>query len=244
MFNPLFSLLLLLVVALSFQQSNSSTLKFDGVSEWKSAIVHVGDSISKYSHNRLQNFSHKYHYNIYIFHTQNAFNLCNFTQASLLNKHNSTSFTWNPSRTGFFYFSFNNGSKIPCQQGQKLAIQVSNPKQTITLSPEIPPEKSPEPIPGGTVSSSPSYPWPFRPHERSNSPMIAPSASPPLVADKGGGDTNGMPFINSNPAVPLPTGEVDSATIRPIPTSDHPSQVLVRFVAALMTLCYVVLVVL
>ncbi|KAK6940035.1 hypothetical protein RJ641_029566, partial [Dillenia turbinata] len=215
MFKSLFYLLLLLV-SLFFKQSNSNTMKFDGVSEWKNTIVHVGDSII---------FSHKYHYNLYIFQTQNAFSLCNFTQATLLNKPNSTSFTWNPSRTGFFYFSFNNGSKIPCQHGRKLAIKVTNPKQTITLSPEIPPERSPEPIPGGTVSSSPAYPWPFRPHEWSNSPMIAPSASPPLVAEKGGGDTNGMPFINSNPAVPLPTGEVDSATIRPLPTSDHPSQV-------------------
>lgn len=37
------------------------------------------------------------------------------------------------------------------------------------------------------------------------------------MPDKGGG----IPFINSNPAVPLPTGEVDSATIRPFPTSAH-----------------------
>jgi hypothetical protein len=40
---------------------------------------------------------------------------------------------------------------------------------------------------------------------------------PTLMPDKGGG----IPFINSNPAVPLPTGEIDSATIRPLPTSGH-----------------------
>uniref|UniRef100_A0A2P2QB72 Uncharacterized protein n=1 Tax=Rhizophora mucronata TaxID=61149 RepID=A0A2P2QB72_RHIMU len=34
-----------------------------------------------------------------------------------------------------------------------------------------------------------------------------------------------MPFINSNPAVPLPTGETDSATVRPLPTSGQHQQV-------------------
>uniref|UniRef100_A0A803NE32 Phytocyanin domain-containing protein n=1 Tax=Chenopodium quinoa TaxID=63459 RepID=A0A803NE32_CHEQI len=38
-----------------------------------------------------------------------------------------------------------------------------------------------------------------------------PAASPAAMGS--------IPFINSNPAVPLPTGEVDSATIRPFPTS-------------------------
>ncbi|KAK9943892.1 hypothetical protein M0R45_009482 [Rubus argutus] len=58
-----------------------------------------------------------------------------------------------------------------------------------------------------------------------------------LIPNKGGG----MPFINSNPAVPLPTGEVDSATIRPIPTSGHQGQVLVGLFAAQMALFCVVL---
>ena len=78
---------------------------------------------------------------------------------------------------------------------------------------------------GGSVSSSPAYPWPFRPRELT-SPSPAPSAilpaMSPMVPDKG----DGIPFINSNPAVPLPTGEVDSTTIRPLPTSGHEEQVL------------------
>jgi len=75
---------------------------------------------------------------------------------------------------------------------------------------------------GGAVSSSPSYPWPFRPQD-SNSPSPAPTnpvfpaISPSMLPKKGNG--GGMPFINSNPAVPLPTGEVDSATIGPLLTS-------------------------
>lgn len=54
-------------------------------------------------------------------------------------------------------------------------------------------------------SGAPSYPWPMGPKE----------ASSPMLPAKGGG----IPFINSNPAVPLPTGEVDSATITPLPIS-------------------------
>lgn len=90
------------------------------------------------------------------------------------------------------------------------------------------------------MSSSPAYRLPFRPH-----PVISPSpeptasspvAIPSLVPDKGGG----IPFINSNPAVPLPTGEVDSATIRPFPTSsDHGKQV-VGLLAVQMPLYFVV----
>jgi hypothetical protein len=44
--------------------------------------------------------------------------------------------------------------------------------------------------------------------------------------------SDGMPFINSNPAVPLPTGEVDSATIRPLPTSGQGGQAC-KFLVAL-----------
>lgn len=87
---------------------------------------------------------------------------------------------------------------------------------------------TPAPSSGGDVPSSPSFPWPFRPHQGDSlGPAPSPSAasSPltavPLVPYKG----EGMPFINSNPAVPLPTGEVDSATIRPLPTSGHQGQV-------------------
>lgn len=90
---------------------------------------------------------------------------------------------------------------------------------------------APTPASGGIVSSSPAYPWPFRPHEKAFSPTPAPMiavTSPVTVPDKGGG----IPFINSNPAVPLPTGEVDSATIRPLPTSGHVNQVEVGLLAS------------
>ncbi|KAJ8541501.1 hypothetical protein K7X08_002317 [Anisodus acutangulus] len=194
-----------------FQLSQSATVIVDGVSEWKNPTAQIGDSI---------NFQHKYKYNLYIFQNQNAFNVCNFTQATLLTKSDSKSYTWRPSRPGIFYFSFHNGTNAACLQGQKLAIKVSFSTQAASpaSSPEKPPVGTPPVISGGIVSSSPAYPWPFQPRE-STSPSPAPSAvlpaNGPMVPEKGGD----IPFINSNPAVPLPTGEVDSATIRPLPTS-------------------------
>ncbi|KAK0576189.1 hypothetical protein LWI29_013496 [Acer saccharum] len=228
-FMKLSSMLVFFLLSVLCVQAQSTTMLVDGVSEWNNPSVHVGDSII---------FKHKYNYKLYIFRNKNAFNLCNFTQSTLLTKPNSTSYTWNPSRPGFFYFTFNNGSMKTCQGFQKLSIEVSPPPQKSS-----PPMAAPGPNSGGVVSSSPSYPWPFRPHQDGSSPGPAPAPSasspvtmPTLVPDKGGG----IPFINSNPAVPLPTGEVDSATIRPFPTSAHPRQVVVGLLAGQMVIFTVV----
>ncbi|KAK3230113.1 hypothetical protein Dsin_001994 [Dipteronia sinensis] len=207
---------LLSVLCVLIIQAQSTTILVDGVSDWNNPSVHVGDSII---------FKHKYNYKLYIFQNKNAFNLCNFTQSTLLTKPNSTSYTWNLSRPGFFYFTFNNGSLKTCLGFQKLSIQVSPPASNS----------------GGVVSSSPSYQWPFRPHQDGSSPAPAPSAfspvtMPTLMPDKGGG----IPFTNSNPEVPLPTGEVDSSTIRPFPTSAHPRQVVVGLLAGQMVIFTVV----
>ncbi|XP_019175106.1 PREDICTED: early nodulin-like protein 1 [Ipomoea nil] len=197
------------------QLSEAATVVVDGVSEWKNPTVQIGDNII---------FQHKYQYSLFIFQNQNAFSSCNFTQATLLTKSDSKTYTWQPSRPGFFYFSFNNGSNKACLEGQKLAIKVTpSPAKTPSPSPELPPRSG-----GGSVSSSPAYPWPFRPHETaapSPAPLALLPANSPLVPEKGGD----LPFINSNPAVPLPTGEVDSATIRPLPTSGHPQRQVVGF---------------
>lgn len=234
------SLVICLLSKLQLSQC-SSTILVDGVSEWNDPSVHVGDSVI---------FKHKYHYELYIFQSERAFNLCNFTQATLLTKPNST-YTWHPSRPGYFYFSFNNGSVKTCQLGlgsEKLAIKVSPalaPNKNSHISPQHPPTASPpEPASGGgVVSASPAYPWPFGPKEAA-SPTPEPAARSPgimpsLVPDKGGG----IPFINSNPAVPLPTGEVDSATIRPLPISAHGGrQAMVgRFAAHMVVFCMALL---
>ncbi|CAA2964165.1 early nodulin-20-like [Olea europaea var. sylvestris] len=206
-------------ILFQFQLSESATVDVDGVSEWRNPQVQVGDAVI---------FQHKYHYNLYIFQSQNAFSHCDFSQARLLTKPNSTSYTWHTSRPGFFYFSFNNGSSKACLGGQKLAVKVIL-SLSPNSSPELPPPTAAPPLSsGGIVASSPAFPWPFQPRE-SASPSPAPS-----TVDLPGGATSptapykeGIPFINSNPAVPLPTGEVDSATIRPLPTNgDNARQVL------------------
>ncbi|CAN0892198.1 hypothetical protein LINGRAHAP2_LOCUS17422 [Linum grandiflorum] len=224
--NHHFTLLLLLhfiffLTSPFLRHSSAATVLVDGVSPWKNPSLYVGDSVI---------FKHKYGYSLYIFQSFNAFDLCNFTQATLLtnpfNSPASGSYSWHTSRPGFFYFAFSNGSSSSssCDRySQKLAIKVS---------PAPPPKSSPTPVSGGGVSASPTYPWPFQPREKSVAawaPSPEPSAAaggryegasapmkvPKVLPEKGGG----VPFINSNPAVPLPNGEVDSATIRPLPTS-------------------------
>ncbi|KAL3513892.1 hypothetical protein ACH5RR_026609 [Cinchona calisaya] len=223
----------LVFVILHFQHSQSTTVVVDGVSDWRNPSVQIGDSVI---------FQHKYHYNLYIFKNQEAFSLCNFTQATLLTKANSTSYIWHPSRTGFFYFSFNNGSNKACQEGQKFAVKVSlsaPPENQASSPPDLPPMAAPPRSSGGVVSSSPAFPWPFRPRE-TTSPSPAPSemfpATSPMVPDK-----SGIPFINSNPAVPLPTGEVDSATIRPFPLSGSHEKQVVRILAVRRASCCIIL---
>ncbi|XP_059280020.1 early nodulin-like protein 14 [Lycium ferocissimum] len=230
-FVSMFCVFFFILGSLIFQLSQSATVVVDGVSQWKNPTAQIGDSII---------FKHKYEYNLYIFQNQNAFNVCNFTQATLLTKSDSKSYTWHPSRPGTFYFSFNNnGSNTACLQGQKLAIKVSlsAPASSPEQSPVV---AAPPVISGGSVSSSPAYPWPFQPTELT-SPSPAPSvvalpANEPMVPEKGG---DNIPFINSNPAVPLPTGEVDSATIRPLPASGsaHLNMQVVGFSAIQRAVC-------
>ncbi|KAK9110506.1 hypothetical protein Sjap_018566 [Stephania japonica] len=205
---PLLALFLLCTTL--FNLSHSKTIVVDGLSEWRNPSVLVGDTII---------FDHKSHYKLYIFQNRGAFQLCNFTQATLLTKSNSTSFTWHPSRPGFFYFAFNNGSLKSCERNDIFAIRVSlAPPQNKTLSPEMAPVSAPSPTQGGVVSSSPVH---HRPFQGSPNSSKSPGTIPPVVPDAGGG----IPFINSNPAVPLPTGETDAATIRPLPTSGHGGKV-------------------
>ncbi|KAL8141340.1 hypothetical protein V2J09_007361 [Rumex salicifolius] len=200
--------------------SHSANLVVDGVTQWKDPTVNIGDSII---------FRHEDNYILYIFRNELAFNVCNFTQATPLTSLNSSSYTWSPSRLGKFYFSFSNGTEIPCRNGQKLAIKVlktAAPDISIEPPVSLPVIVSEPPTPGGVVSSSPAFPWPFQPREKSSGPGGSPApttAMAPLVPGENGGS---MPFIDSNPAVPLPTGEVDSATIRPLPTSADNSHAL------------------
>ncbi|TKY46069.1 hypothetical protein E2542_SST28104 [Spatholobus suberectus] len=204
------------LLPLLFHSSHCTTILVDLSSEWKKPTVHTGDSII---------FKHKRHYNIYIFKNQKAFDLCNFTQATLLANPSTNSYTWHPSRPGFFYFSFNDGSLKACQASQKLAIKVTSTVAAATPhASAMPPELAPF---SGEVSPSPLFPSHFHPLQ-AGSPGPSPSAGSPVTAPLVPFKSGSMPFISSNPAVPLPTDEVDSATIRPLPTScGHEGQVMI-----------------
>ncbi|KAL9234163.1 hypothetical protein vseg_009062 [Gypsophila vaccaria] len=199
------------VVLLALQTSHCATVVVDGVTRWSNPQANIGDTII---------FKHKNEYNVYIFRTKEAYKSCNFTQATPLSNPTSTTYTWHPSRPGNYYFAFYNGTNKPCQAGQKLAVAVtplSNSPPTAVL-PSNPPEITPPATPGGVISSSPAYPWPFQPREKADAaePAAADFGISPEMSPMPGLPGN-IPFINSNPAVPLPTGEVDSATIGPGP---------------------------
>ncbi|RZB85853.1 hypothetical protein D0Y65_026093 [Glycine soja] len=177
------------LLPLLFHYSRCTTVIVDGSSEWKNPTVHIGDSIT--------------------------FDLYNFTQATLLTNPNIASYTWHPSRLGFFYFSFNDGSLKACQASQKLAIKVITTVATTTT----PHASAMPPAPfSDEVSPSPLFPWHYNNplHAASPGPSPSTSVTAPMVPYK----SSCMPFISSNPAVPLPTDEVDSASsIHPLPTS-------------------------
>ncbi|KAH6835206.1 hypothetical protein C2S53_003430 [Perilla frutescens var. hirtella] len=216
-FSFMYMFLYSLVILLLFLLSESAKVVMDGVSEWGISQVQMGDSVL---------FQLKVHYSLYIFQNKKAFSVCNFTQATILTGPNSTSYTWHTSSPGSFYFSLNNGSDKACLEGQKLAVKVSMPQpQDHGTSSKLPLYAAPSQISGRFVVSSPAYPWPYQPRELAPpSPSLSislPSNSPVAPHQEG------TPFISSNPAVPLPTGEVDSATIVPLPTScsQHSKQV-------------------
>ncbi|KAL2894256.1 Early nodulin-like protein 1, partial [Bienertia sinuspersici] len=222
-YAPIFFFVLLVVL----HRVNCASVVVDGVTQWKDPTANIGDSII---------FKHRNLYNLYIFRTKEAFSSCNFTQAIPLSNLNSTTYTWHPSRIGNYYFGFYNTTNIPCKQGQKLSIRIisittTTPQpqpQPHSPAPAMQPPETPGSS-GGVVSSSPAYPWPNQPREKEESGSASPGPtytsvgiSPAMPMP-----STSIPFINSNPAVPLPTGEVDSATIRPLPTPatpTHPSQ--------------------
>ncbi|KAJ4916304.1 Cupredoxin superfamily protein [Raphanus sativus] len=216
-------------LSLFCRPSLSASFLVDGVSVWKTPVVHVSDSVV---------FRHKYGNDLYIFRTKDAFNVCDFTQATLLTKSNSTSFTWYPSRPGSYYFSFTNNTSLPktCQVSQKLTVQVI---LAAAPSPSQPPTPAIAPVPvseGGVVSSSPSYPWPLGPREGS---VLSPGPSPSEITSVTVPGKDGVPFINSNPAVPLPTGEVDSTSINPLPTSTNSAHQVMMTATLKLVLCCV-----
>ncbi|KAK1300719.1 hypothetical protein QJS10_CPB13g01377 [Acorus calamus] len=150
-------------------------------------------------------FKGKHLQSLFIFHSGSSFKSCNFTQAAHLNvDNNSTSFKWHPSHVGYFYFT----SRRSCEVGEKIVIIV-NPKPFMG-GPALPPAIPPEAASGGEFSSHPLH--------------IVPSKSPIPIVPR---PDSAIPFITSNPAIPLPKGEADSATVRPKPASGGGCKVVV-----------------
>ncbi|XP_026452595.1 uncharacterized protein LOC113353098 [Papaver somniferum] len=218
-------LCLLVVLNFMFQHSISETILVDGATEWKNPSVHIGDSLV---------FKHKNQYKLYIFQNKNAFDICNFSQAILLTEPNSDSYMWNPSRPGFFYFAFNNGSLKSCEESEKFPIRVypKPPQNGDLLAPKISPLPPPSPTSGGIVSSSPAHHWHFlSPQPSSLAPSPNSANAPVTIPSEFPGKGGSMPFINSNPAIPLPTGETDATVIRPLPASHgHGRQLVVGLI--------------
>jgi hypothetical protein len=87
------------------------------------------------------------------------------------------------------------------------------------------------------ISSPSSYPWPLGPREGS---AFSPGPSPSEITSVTVPGKDGVPFINSNPAVPLPTGDVDSTSINPLPTSTNSAhQVMMMTLTVKLGLCCV-----
>ncbi|KAJ0976807.1 hypothetical protein J5N97_012281 [Dioscorea zingiberensis] len=168
------------------------TLVLDGLTQWKSPIVQVGDSLV-FKHKKLQN--------LYLFKNQKDFHLCNLSQATLVSY--STHFMWRCTRPGYYYYSTGG-----CEDGEKVAVRVipAPPHPSIAF----PPVTAPPPSSGGDFPSIPSNGWVSSSPASALQPELGPSPAP-------GDSGSGIPFINSNPAVPIPTGETDTATIRPLP---------------------------
>nr|DAD19404.1 TPA_asm: hypothetical protein HUJ06_020867 [Nelumbo nucifera] len=144
---PSFPALLTLV----FQSSHAKTIAVDKIAEWRNPTQET------LSVRRLYFPQQK----------SLAFKLCNSTEATLLNKCNSTSFMWRPSVFSYAYFSFNNGSLKARLEAEQLAnAGVSQLHH--------------RPLAGLSCPLRPAYHWSFHSH-RSNSPSPAPTANPPAT---------------------------------------------------------------
>ncbi|XP_010912440.1 uncharacterized protein [Elaeis guineensis] len=220
-FPTSFLLILLLLLLVMWPSQAMSATVMDGLAEWKGPVVQVGDSFV---------FRHKHHLqNLYLFHNRRAFDLCSFSQATLIyDGSKSTHFTWHPARPGFYYFSTRNSSGRRCEEGEKLLVRVITPDPSTGFPPTV---FAPFPIalPPTAGGDLPSHGWAIGSPSSSPTPApeaASPSSSGPLLPRNGHAPSDapmphsggGIPFISSNPAVPLPSDETDSATILPLPS--------------------------
>ncbi|XP_008781429.2 uclacyanin-3-like [Phoenix dactylifera] len=210
-------LLVLLLLFLVQPSQPMNNIVVDGLAEWKGPTIHVGDSLV---------FKHKHHLqNLYLFDNKRAFDLCSFSLATLIyDGSRSTHYTWHPARPGYYYFSTRDSSRS-CEEGEKLPVRVITADPSPGFAPTL---AAPPPTAGGDF---PSHGWAIS--SPSSTPTPAPeaasSSSGPWEPRKGHAPSpvssdGGIPFISSNPAVPLPNGETDSASILPLPSPGDGNQ--------------------
>ncbi|MQL85194.1 hypothetical protein Taro_017715 [Colocasia esculenta] len=217
----------LLLLSISYRPALPHTLVLDGAAQPELPTLRVGDSII---------FKQVDGYDLYMFRSKRASDLCLLARASQLllrssRGNPSSHFTWHPSSPGQYYFSYKNSSLAICEASMRVQVTVV-PASAHSPTPSGPsPLPAPPPTPGNDAGDF----FPSLPHARSaaTSPKPSPGGSHALPGDgrvpssaaapsapfagSGGG---GLPFISSNPALPLPTGEADSATTsRPLPVT-------------------------
>ncbi|KAK8934739.1 hypothetical protein KSP39_PZI014594 [Platanthera zijinensis] len=212
-----FFLALALIVLISDPASPTTTdsLRLDDLTGRRSIILSIGDSILFKRSDHLQN--------VYLFRSQKAFDLCNFADAYLIFPIRSAQIKWTPAPwPSQYYFSTKNESAQICKKGENVLLI------RVILPPSI--ENAPPPTAGGDLPSSTSGVW-WASAGKTPPPSLAPEASPGVPSE---GDSSspaeqhsgeGIPFINSNPAVPLPTGETDTAALRPQTAAEGTPQV-------------------
>ncbi|XP_073013335.1 uncharacterized protein [Typha latifolia] len=195
-------LLILTLLSFALQLSTASdTIVVDSLAEWRNPIFYVGDTIV-FKNGHLQN--------LYLFHNERAFDRCNFAQATLLYEGKSmpTHFTWHPTLAGYYHLSTKDTSRS-CENGEKVTLLAINPELLLGFSPLT----APPPTSGGKL--------PFVP---SSAPLSFYPATGPTPSAAPSWDSNGDMTITSNPAIPLPTGTSDTATILPLLYPDGDNQ--------------------
>ncbi|XP_020573700.1 uncharacterized protein LOC110020069 [Phalaenopsis equestris] len=208
-------LLILLLLSFTTPPAAADTVVLDDIADRRTVTIQIGDSLLFKSRD-LQN--------LYLFHNGRALDLCNFADASLVYHGKSTQFKWTPPQPGRYYFSIKDEFATSCEKGEKLLVRVLFHE---LISPALSPEVAPPPTAGGDLPSTPHRGW-WAAAPLSLAPEASPlepgvgsaTATPPPEAGEG------MPFISSNPVIPLPTGETDTAALRPLlPPSQGAHQV-------------------
>ncbi|CAA6660541.1 unnamed protein product [Spirodela intermedia] len=200
--------LLVVVQFLYFRPSWARTVVVDELARWERPVLHVGDSVVF----RAVELS-----DVYMFHSRRAYKFCILSQASLLHSTAGGAPSTSHFRNSLLCDSGTRpgrGTTTRARQRDTRLLRharANPPDGTATLAGAVthrrrrrrglPPVPAPRP---------PFHPFQPSPGASAPPPATAPSAST-------AGSDGGIAFISSNPAIPLPTGALDSTAARPPP---------------------------